>query len=79
MIEASLNEAEHTIFVSSPNDRFDVYQGRDIWHQDFSVQIRLESDGSVFLSTREQHGDTLKTAIISLEELHLLIKNYINK
>lgn len=79
MIEASLNEAEHTVYISSPNDRFDVYKGRDIWHKDIAVQIRLEPDGSVFLSTREQHGDTLKTAIISLEELHLLIKNHINK
>lgn len=78
MIEASSNEGKHTVYISSPNDRFDVYKGRDIWHKDIAVQIRLEPDGHVFVSV-EKHMDRAKSATIFLEELHLLIKNYINK
>ncbi len=57
-----------------PHRRFKVWKGRDVWHQKISVQIRLDDDGSVFLSTQEGHVSTLRIATITLEKLHALIR-----
>ncbi len=57
-----------------PYDRFCAWKGRDFWHKNISVQIRLEPDGSVFLSTQEGHVSTLRIATITIEELHVLIR-----
>lgn len=60
-----------------PHRRFKVWKGRDVWHQKISVQIRLDDDGSVFLSTQEGHVSTLRIATISLEKLHATIRGII--
>lgn len=54
--------------------RFNVWKGRDVWHQQLAVQVRLEPDGSVFLSTQEGHVSTLRIATITLEKLHEVIR-----
>ena len=60
-----------------PHRRFMAWKGRDVWHQDISVQIRLEDDGRVFLSTQEGHVSTLRIATITLEKLHATIRGII--
>ena len=60
-----------------PHRRFKAWKGRDVWHQNISVQIRLDDDGSVFLSTQEGHVSTLRIATITLEKLHATIRGII--
>lgn len=57
-----------------PHNRFSVWKGRDGWHKDLSVQIRLEPSGDVYLSTQEGHVSTLHSATITIEQLHALIR-----
>ncbi len=57
-----------------PHRRFDAWKGRDFWHKQLSVQVRLEDDGSVFLATQEGHVSTLRIATITIEQLHALIR-----
>lgn len=57
-----------------PHNRFCAWKGRDFWHKNISVQVRLEDDGSVFLSTQEGHVSTLRIATITIEQLHALIR-----
>ena len=61
-----------------PHNRFNAWKGRDYWHRDIGVQIRLEPTGKVFLSTNEGHVSTLRIAEITLEELHALIREITN-
>jgi hypothetical protein len=58
-----------------PHNRFCAWKGRDFWHKNISVQIRLEPDGSVFLSTQEGHVSTLRIATITIEQLHATIRS----
>lgn len=57
-----------------PHRRFDVWKGRDIWHKQLSVQVSLEDDGRVFLATQEVDVSTIRTATITIDELHALIR-----
>ena len=57
-----------------PHRRFDAWKGRDFWHKQLSVQVRLEDDGSVFLATQEGHVSTLRIATITIEQLHAAIR-----
>jgi hypothetical protein len=59
--------------VTKPHRQFNVWKGIDVWHQQLGVQIRLEEDGSVFLSTQEGHVSTIRNATITIEQLHALI------
>lgn len=65
---------DETVRVCKPYNRFDAWKGRDVWHKELSVQVRLEDDGSVFLSTQEGHVSTLRIATITFEQLHALIR-----
>lgn len=67
-------EDKEEFCARKPHRRFDVWKGRDEWHQELHVQVRLEEDGSVFLSTQEGHVSTLRTAKITIEQLHALIR-----
>lgn len=62
-----------------PHTRFNVWRGKDVWNQKFSVQVRLENDGMVFLSTDQGHVNSLQIAKITLEELHEVIRSVIEK
>jgi len=73
------DEDEEVFRSIKPRNRFDVWKGRDVWHKDLAVQIRLEPDGSVFLSTQEGHVSTLEVATITLEQLHADIKAIIKR
>lgn len=65
-------------FVAYHNHiRFDVWDGRDVFHREKAVQVRLESNYSVFVSV-ETKG-TLQTATLSFDELHAVIKEAINR
>ena len=57
-----------------PHNRLCVWKGRDFWNKDLSVQVRLEPDGSIYLSTQEHHISTLRTATITVKQLHALIR-----
>ncbi len=59
--------------VIKQHRHFNAWKGIDVWHQQLSVQIRLEEDGSVFLSTQEGHVSTIRNATITIEQLHDLI------
>ena len=67
-------EDEEIFRAAKPHNRLDVWKGRDFWHKDLSVQIRLDPDGSIFLATQEGHVSTLKIATITIEQLHALIR-----
>lgn len=67
-------EDEETFRARKPHNRFCAWKGRDFWHKNISVQVRLEDDGSVFLSTQEGHVSTLRIATITIEQLHALIR-----
>ena len=67
-------EDEQTFTARKPHNRLQLWKGRDFWHQDISVQVRLEPDGNVFLSTQEGHVSTLRIATITIEQLHALIR-----
>lgn len=71
------SETTKDIHVRHPHTQFRVWKGRDVWHQDISVQIRLDDDGSVFVSTQEGHVSTLRIARITLEKLHVVIRGII--
>lgn len=71
------SETTEDIHVRHPHTRFRAWKGRDVWHQDICVQIRLEDDGSVILSTQEGHVSTLRIATITLEKLHATIRGII--
>jgi hypothetical protein len=63
-------------FISrKPHRHFNVWKGRDVWHQKLSVQVRMEDDGNVSLSTREGHVSTIRNATMSLEDFHTLIRS----
>lgn len=68
------SETTEEICVKHQHNRFSVWKGRDVWHQEIYVQVRLESDGRVFLSTQEGHVSTLRTAEITIEQFHALIR-----
>ena len=65
------------IRVTLAHDRFSVWKGRDFHHQDLHTQIRLESDGRVYLSSQEGEIHTLKSKTITFEQLHAAIRNII--
>lgn len=50
-----------------PHDKFYVWSGPDFWHQYKHLQVRLEDDGEVFISTE---SGQLK---ISFDQLHSTI------
>lgn len=60
-----------------PHRQFNAWKGRDVWHQNISVQIRLEDDGSVFLSTQKGHVSTLRCTRITLDKFHAVISGII--
>lgn len=62
-----------------PATRFWVWKGRDTWHRTHDVQIRLEEDGTVYLGSQEGHVSTLRSAEITIEELHVLIRKTIEE
>ena len=70
-------EDTEEVSVKKPHDRFRVWKGKDVFHQDLSVQVRLEPDGSVYLSTQEGHVSTLKSKTITIEQFHQVIRNVI--
>jgi hypothetical protein len=59
--------------------RFDVWKGQDEWHPTIQVQVRLEKDGNVFLSTQKEHVSTLRIATVTMEEFYELIRSIIDK
>jgi len=65
--------AEETFRARKPHNRLCVWKGRDFWHKDLSVQLRLEPDGRIYLSTQEGHVSTLRAATITVDQLHALI------
>ena len=67
-------EDKQTFTARKPHNRLHVWKGRDFWHQDISVQVRLEPDGRIYLSTQEGHVSTLRAATITIEQLHALIR-----
>lgn len=60
-----------------PNNLFRVWKGRDFWHQDLSVQVRLEPDGMVYLSTQGINASTLVSKTVTLEEFYNIIRSAI--
>lgn len=67
-------EDEQTFRAVKPHNRLCVWKGRDFWHKDISVQVRLEPDGRIYLSTQEVHVSTLQSATITIEQFHALIR-----
>ena len=67
-------EDEETFRARKPHNRFCAWKGPDCWHKNISVQVRLEDDGSVFISTQEGHISTARSATITIEQLHALIR-----
>ena len=67
-------EDEQTFTARQPHNKLRVWKGRDFWHQDISVQVRLEPDGGIYISTQEGHVSTLRAATITIEQLHALIR-----
>ena len=67
-------EDEEIFRARKPHNRLCVWKGRDFWHKDLSVQVRLEPDGGIYLSTQEGHVSTLRSATITVDQLHALIR-----
>ena len=65
------------IRLCKPHNRFCAWKGSDFWHKDLSVQVRLDPDGSVFLSTQEDHVSTLLTATITIEQLYAAVREVV--
>ena len=67
-------EDEETFTARKPHNRLRVWKGRDFWHKQIDVQVRLEPDGRIYLSTQEGHVSTLRSATITVDQLHALIR-----
>ena len=67
-------EDEQTFTARLPHNKLRVWKGRDFWHQDIHVQVRLEPDGRIYMSTQEGHVSTLRSATITIEDFHALIR-----
>lgn len=67
-------EEEEAFCARKPHNRLSVWKGRDFWHKDLSVQVRLEPDGRIYLSTQEGHVSTLRAATITVDQLHAAIR-----
>lgn len=67
-------EDEETFRARKPHNRLCVWKGRDFWRKDLSVQVRLEPDGRIYLSTQEGHVSTLRSATITVDQLHALFR-----
>jgi len=70
MVSCTADEAT----VHLPHNRFQAWKGRDAFHKHFTVQVRLEKNGNVFVSTQETHVSTLESATITLEQLYTVIR-----
>ena len=68
MLEAESESEFHTLEVPVTNRRFRVWRGRDAWHKDISVQIRLERDGDLIYVSSGRYGK-YTSAVVTLEEL----------
>lgn len=67
-------EDEQTFTARKPHNKLRVWKGRDFWHKQLDVQVRLEPDGRIYLSTQEGHVSTLQSATITIEQFHALIR-----
>lgn len=67
-------EDQQTFTARLPHNKLRVWKGRDFWHKQLDVQVRLEPDGRIYLSTQEGHVSTLRAATITIEQLHALIR-----
>lgn len=61
----------HSVLIPSPTDHFQAHTGRDIWHKEKEVIIRLEETGEITVAT--ENG--LKT--INFDELHEAISKLV--
>ena len=67
-------EHEEVFRACKPHNRLCVWKGSDFWHRDLSVQVRLEPDGRIYLSTQEGHVSTLRSTTITVDQFHALIR-----
>ena len=47
---AKVNAYQRRASDDNSNDRFHVWSGVDVWHQECAAQVRLEESGDVFVS-----------------------------
>lgn len=66
-------EDSETLTIPRRYNRLLAWRGRDFWHQDLSVQARLEPDGGIYLSTQAGDISTLRSKTITIEEFHSLL------
>jgi hypothetical protein len=64
--------------VRVTNDHLQVWKGRDFWHKDTEVNIKLLDSKEIQLYTRK-HGGVLKRRQVTLEQLHAAIEALIEE
>lgn len=75
-VQCNTTEVLLESFVEVDQKAFNVWKGRDVWHKDISVQIRLDPDDSVIVSCYGT-GEPVMLAEVTLEELYESIKQLI--
>ena len=67
MKECRVEEEYQSVPVERKYNRFYVWEGRDFWHKDTDVQVRLDDD-RVYLSVTRK-GKPMGSGYVSLEKL----------
>ena len=63
------------IRISQPQNQINLWEGQSDNKKDRQVQIRLEDDSKIFLSTQEGHISTLQIGEITFDELYKIIRS----
>lgn len=73
-VRIAASEDIETFRSVKPHTRFNVHQGRDVWHQTLHAQVRLEKDGTVFISTQGGHGEPLQIRTMPFTEFYQALR-----
>lgn len=74
-VRIAASEDIETVRIAKPHTRFNVHQGRDVWHQDLHAQVRLEKDGTVFLSTEGGYAEPLQIRTMPFAEFYSALRS----
>lgn len=67
------------IRINRSHNRIHLYEGQSANKQHRHVQIRLENDSKIFLSTQEGHISSLQIGEITFDELYKIIRDTTSK
>lgn len=78
MISANSDEEFQDVLVKTKFNRLMIWKGRDSFHQDVAVQVRLDDDESISVFL-QKYQSKLHHSKVTIEELYDCLLEMINR